>query len=249
MEETISLKELFQTIKKRLWLIVLLTVLATTVSGVVSYFLLTPIYQSSTQLLVNQAKNDQGTVDVNQIRSNVEIISTYNVIIKSPAILDKVSEELNGQETFSTLNSIITVGPEGNSQVLKITVEHQDPVMAANIANTTAEVFQSEVTTLMNVDNVTILSSAQIGENPSPIKPQPVLNMAIAFVIGLMAGVGLAFLLEFLDNTIKNEQDVEKLLELPVLGSITVIEDKDIQQAIRQQRQAKTRTRGETVGS
>lgn len=249
MEETISLKELFQTIKKRLWLIVLLTVLATTVSGVVSYFLLTPIYQSSTQLLVNQAKNDQGTVDVNQIRSNVEIISTYNVIIKSPAILDKVSQELNGQETFTTLNSIITVGPEGNSQVLKITVQHQDPVMAANIANITAEVFQSEVTTLMNVDNVTILSPAQIGENPSPIKPQPVLNMAIAFVVGLMAGVGLAFLLEFLDNTIKNEQDVEKLLELPVLGSITVIEDKDIQQAIRQQRQAKTRTRGETVGS
>ncbi len=249
MEETISLKELFQTIKKRLWLIVLLTVLATALSGVVSYFLLTPIYQSSTQLLVNQSQNEQGTVDVNQIRSNVEIISTYNVIIKSPAILDKVSQELNGQETFSTLNSIITVGPEGNSQVLKITVQHQDPVMAATIANTTAQVFQNDVTSLMNVDNVKILSPAQVGENPSPIKPQPVLNMAIAFVVGLMAGVGLAFLLEFLDNTIKNEQDIEKLLELPVLGSITVIEDKDIQQAIRQQRQAKSRTRGETVGS
>ncbi|MCM3617935.1 Wzz/FepE/Etk N-terminal domain-containing protein [Sutcliffiella horikoshii] len=249
MEETISLKELFQTIKKRLGLIVLLTVLATALSGVVSYLLLTPIYQSSTQLLVNQSQNEQGTVDVNQIRSNVEIISTYNVLIKTPAILDKVSQELNGQETYSTLSSIITVAAEGNSQVLKITVQHPDPVMAASIANTTAQVFQNEVPTLMNVDNVKILSPAQVGENPSPIKPQPVLNMAIAFVVGLMAGVGLAFLLEFLDNTIKNEQDIEKLLELPVLGSITVIEDKDIQQAIRQQRQAKTRTRGETVGS
>lgn len=249
MEETISLKELFQTIKKRLWLIVLITVLATTASGVVSYFLLTPIYQSSTQLLVNQSQNEQGTVDVNQIRSNVEIISTYNVIIKSPSILDKVSEVVGGEETVSTLNSKINVGPEGTSQVLKITVDHEDPVMAANIANTTAEVFQTEVTNLMNVDNVTILSPAQIGENPSPIKPQPVLNMAIAFVVGLMAGVGLAFLLEFLDNTVKNEQDVEKLLGLPVLGSITVIEDKDIQEAIKQQRLAKARTRGETVGS
>ncbi|MGD7053933.1 YveK family protein [Sutcliffiella horikoshii] len=248
MEETISLKELFQTIKKRLWLIVLLTVLATTASGVVSYFLLTPIYQSSAQLLVNQSQNEQGTVDVNQIRSNVEIISTYNVIIKSPAILDKVSQELNGQETASSLNSIISVGPEGTSQILKITVEHPDPAQAANIANITAEVFQDEVTTLMNVDNVTILSPAQLGENPSPIKPQPVLNMAIAFVVGLMACVGLAFLLEFLDNTVKNEQDVEKLLELPVLGSITVIEDKDIQEAM-QRNQLKARTRGETVGS
>ncbi|NLP51834.1 Wzz/FepE/Etk N-terminal domain-containing protein [Bacillus sp. RO1] len=248
MEETISLKEIFQTIKKRLWLIVLLTVVLTTVSGVVSYFLLTPIYQSSTQLLVNQSKNEQGTVDVNQIRSNVEIISTYNVIIKSPAILDTVSTELGGEETASSLNSIISVGPEGTSQILKITVEHPDPVMAAKIANTTAEVFQSKVMDLMNVDNVTILSPAQIGENPSPIKPQPILNMAIAFVIGLMAGVGLAFLLEFLDNTVKNEQDVEKLLNLPVLGSITVIEDKDIQEAM-QRNQLKARTRGETVGS
>ncbi|TYS69693.1 capsular biosynthesis protein [Sutcliffiella horikoshii] len=250
MEETISLKELFQTIKKRLWLIVLLTVLATTASGVVSYFLLTPIYQSSTQLLVNQS-NQQGMVDVNQIRSNVEIISTYNVIIKSDAILEKVSQELDGKESIPSLDSKITVGPEGTSQVLKITVEHEDPVMATNIANTTAEVFQKEVTELMNmnVESVTIITPAKISDNPSPIKPQPVLNMAIAFVVGLMAGVGLAFLLEFLDNTVRNEQDVEKLLGLPVLGSITVIEDKDVQEAIRQQRQTKARTRGETVGS
>jgi capsular polysaccharide biosynthesis protein len=247
MEETISLKELFETIKKRLWLIVLITVIATTTSGVVSYFLLTPIYQSSTQLLVNQAKNEQGSVDVNQIRSNLEIINTYNVIIKSPAILDKVSQELNNNETASSLNSRVTVGSESNSQVLKITVQHPDPVMAANIANTTAAVFQTEIVNLMNVDNVSILSAAQFSDSPVPIKPRPALNMAIAFVVGLMAGVGLAFLMEFLDNTVKNEQDIEKLLGLPVLGSITVIEDKDIKQA--EQASRKARTRGETVGS
>ncbi|WP_223701107.1 YveK family protein [Sutcliffiella deserti] len=247
MEETISLKELFQTLKKRLGLIILLTVIVTTTSGVMSYFFITPIYQSSTQLLVNQAKSEQGSVDVNQIRSNLEIINTYNVIIKTPAILDKVSAELNSDETASSLHSKITVGSESNSQVLNITVQHSDPVMAATIANTTAEVFQTEIITLMNVDNVSILSPAQVGENPSPVKPQPVLNMAIAMVVGLMAGVGLAFLLEYLDTSIKNEQDIEKLLGLPVLGTIMKIEDKDIQEA--QQAARKARTRGETVGS
>ncbi|MCA1320233.1 capsular biosynthesis protein [Bacillus tianshenii] len=246
MEETISLKELFQTIKKRLWLIALITIVATATSGVVSFFLITPIYESSTQLLVNQSKSDQTAVDVNQIRSNIEIINTYNVIIKSPSVLDKVSEELNSNETAGSLNSKITVGPEGQSQVLKITVQHPDPAMAAKIANTTAEVFQKEVINLMNVDNVSILSPAQMGEDPSPVKPQPVLNMAIAMVVGLMAGVGIAFLLEYLDTTMKSEQDIEKLLGLPVLGTITVIEDKDIQEAIANR---KTRTRGETVGS
>ena len=58
----------------------------------------------------------------------------------------------------------------------------------------------------MNVDNVTVLSKAEVAENQSPIKPRPMLNVAIAFVVGLMAAVGLAFLLEYLDNTVKRRR-------------------------------------------
>jgi capsular polysaccharide biosynthesis protein len=78
------------------------------------------------------------------------------------------------------------------------------------------------------VDNVTILAPAEVPNNLSPVKPKPILNIAIAFVVGLMAGVGLAFLLEYLDNTIKTEQDIENYLELPVLGVITTISDSDM---------------------
>lgn len=58
----------------------------------------------------------------------------------------------------------------------------------------------------MSVDNVTVLSKAEVAENQSPIKPRPMLNVAIAFVVGLMASVGLAFLLEYLDNTVKKKK-------------------------------------------
>ncbi|CAG9620190.1 YveK family protein [Sutcliffiella rhizosphaerae] len=248
MEETISLKELFHTIRKRLWLIVLITAIFTTLSGLVSYFLITPIYQSQAQLLVNQEKADQTSYNTGDIQANIQLINTYNVIIKSRTILDIVSSELNNTHTSSQLTNMITVGSVQNSQVLTITVENPDPVMAANIANTTALVFQEQVVNIMNVDNVNILTPAQVGENPSPIKPQPVLNMAIAFVVGMMVGVGLAFLLEFLDNTVKTEQDIEKLLGLPVIGTITLIEEKDIQEAQKIARKV-ARTRGETVGS
>ena len=80
-----------------------------------------------------------------------------------------------------------------DSQVVNVTVQDPDPQMAANIANTTAEVFQKEIVKLMNIDNVNILAKANIGENPSPVKPQPLLNIAIALVVGLMAGVDLRF--------------------------------------------------------
>jgi capsular polysaccharide biosynthesis protein len=223
MEETISLKELFQTLKKRLALIIILTAIATATSGIVSYFLLTPIYQSSTQILVNQSKSDQQVYNPGEVQTNLQLINTYNVIIKSPAILDKVIEREKLDMSAGELNELITVSSEQDSQVVNITVQNEDPQKVADIANEIAKTFQNEISKIMNVDNVTILTQAQIGEDPSPIKPKPALNMAIALVVGLMAGVGIAFLLEYLDNTIKTEQDIENQLGLPVLGAITTI--------------------------
>lgn len=222
--EEISLQEIFQTLRKRIWLIISITFIAALTSGIISYFVLTPVYQSSTQILVNQAKSDQPAYNVSDIRTNLELINTYNVIIKSPAILDIVIDDLELKRSAGALNGQIKVGSENNSQVVAITVEDPDPVLAATIANKIASVFKSEILDIMNVDNVSILSQAEVGENPSPIKPRPLLNVAIAIVVGLMTGVGIAFLLEYLDNTIKNEQDIEKVLGLPVLGTITVID-------------------------
>ncbi|WP_144462547.1 YveK family protein [Siminovitchia fortis] len=247
MEETISLRELMETIRKRLNLIVLITMAAVLVSGIVSYFIMTPIYQSSTQLLVNQAKSDQPMVNPGEIQTNLQLINTYNVIIKSPAILDQVNEDLDLGMTVEELNEKITVQSEKDSQVVNVTVQDPDPNKAAEIANHVATVFQKEIVDIMNVDNVSILAKAEAGENPSPVKPKPLLNIAIAFVVGLMAGVGIAFLLEYLDNTVKTEQDVEKLLELPVLGAIATFEEQDMQKMSRTERSPKLRS--ETVGS
>ncbi|CAM3776239.1 Wzz/FepE/Etk N-terminal domain-containing protein [Aeromicrobium ponti] len=231
MEETISLKELLQTLRKRLLLILSITFIAVLTSAIVSYFFLTPIYQSSTQLLVNQAKSEQPVYNPSEIQTNLQLINTYNVIIKSPAILDLVRKDLDLDMSTDQLNSKITVGSEKESQVVAITVQDPDPYMAADIANTTAVVFQREISQIMNVDNVSILAKAAVKENVAPVKPQPVLNMAIAMVVGLMTGVGLAFLLEYLDNSIKNEQDVEKHLDVPLLGVISIIEDANDQKS------------------
>ncbi|MCR8871019.1 YveK family protein [Peribacillus frigoritolerans] len=222
MEETISIKDIFKTLKKRWKLIMLLTLIAALISGSISYFLLTPVYQSSTQMLVNQ-KQSENQLDSTQIRSNIDMINTYSVIIKSPAILEKVIDELDLKLSVEQLSGKITINSQENSQVFSLTVQDSNPTQAVEIANMVSSTFQKEIKEIMNIDNVSILAKAEIKGNPTPVKPNPLLNIAIAVVVGLMAGIGLAFLLEYMDNTIRDEKDIETLLDLPLLGSIQKI--------------------------
>lgn len=247
MEETISLKELFDTLKKRVSLIVSITLVAMIVSAVVSYFIITPEYKSSTQILVNQ-KKDESTAAYNsgEVQANVQLISTYSVILKSAAILNIVKEELNLDISVAKLNEKITVESAQNSQVMTVSVTDPDPTTALQIANKTAEVFEKEIKSIMTIDNVKVLPLAEDQENQSPVSPNPPLNIAIAAVIGLMISIGVVFLLEYLDNTVKTEQDIEKLLELPVLGAITTI-DESLEAKMRGTQ--KGRSRGDLLGS
>ncbi|WP_230135766.1 YveK family protein [Peribacillus frigoritolerans] len=217
-----SIKDIFKTLKKRWKLIMLLTLLAALISGSISYFLLTPVYQSSTQILVNQ-KQSENQLDSTQIKSNIDMINTYSVIIKSPAILEKVIDDLELEQSVDQLSQKITINSQENSQVFSLTVQDSNPSKAVEIANAVSGTFQKEIKDIMNVDNVSILAKAEVKENPVPVKPSPLLNIAIAVVVGLMAGIGLAFLLEYMDNTIRDEKDIETLLDLPLLGSIQKI--------------------------
>ena len=98
----------------------------------------------------------------------------------------------------------------------------------------------------MNVDNVTVISKAEVAENQSPIKPVPMLNVAIAFVVGLMASVGLAFLLEYLDNTVKKKK-MWKTYLLPVLGIVARMDEETLN--VKSHAPSSRKVRGQTIGS
>jgi capsular polysaccharide biosynthesis protein len=247
MEDKISLKELLQTLKKRFNLIISVTLTAIIISAVISFFILTPIYQASTQLLVNQTQSTDNLYNSNQVQTNLQLINTYNVIIKSPAILDKVKSDLKLKSlTEDELNQKITVQSEKDSQVVTILVQDPNAQKAAAIANKTAEVFKNQIVSIMKVDNINILATATVVKNQSPIKPKPLLNIAVALLLGLMVGIGLSFLLEYFNNTIKTEQDVENILGLPVLGVITTFSDS---KETEKSRQINTHMGRETIGS
>ncbi|GAB6420499.1 Wzz/FepE/Etk N-terminal domain-containing protein [Bacillus luti] len=247
MEETISLKELFYTLKKRVAMILVIAFGAAIVSAIISFFFMTPIYQSSTQILVNQKKQEGAMFQAGEVQTNIQLTNTYKVIIKSPVILEQVNEKLNLNMTAQALTGKISVVNEKDSQVISVTAEDKDPKLARDIANATADVFKGEVAKIMNVDNVTVLSKAEVAENQSPIKPVPIRNVAVAFVVGLMAAVGLAFLLEYLDNTVKKEEDVENLLGLPVLGIVARMDEETMN--VKSHAPSSRKVRGQTIGS
>ncbi|WP_019156111.1 YveK family protein [Robertmurraya massiliosenegalensis] len=222
MEESLSIKDILRILIYRWKFLLTIIILAAVVSGAVSYFVLTPVYQASTQILVNQ-KNSENNLDIGQQQSNISLINTYSVIIKSPAILEKVIDNLNLSTTIEELNQNISVVSQDNSQVFSLIIEHSNPDTAIAIANSITHTFQQEIKGIMNVDNVSVLAKAERSNNQVPVKPKPLLIIGIGVVISLLLGIAWVLFMEYLDNTIKDSHDVHMFLELPVLGSIEEI--------------------------
>ncbi|WP_341348995.1 YveK family protein [Fervidicella metallireducens] len=101
---------------------------------------------------------------------------------------------------------------------MEIKAQSKDPQEAANMVNNLVTTFIERAQEVYPTGNVQIVDPAVIPD--SPIKPKKVLNLAIAFVLGIMMSLGIVFILEYMDNTIKTEGDVEKYLDLPVIGII-----------------------------
>lgn len=223
--EEISLLELFHILRKWLALIIILTILAVAVSGIVSYFVLEPEYQTFTTLMVGKPKDymSENKIEYNDLMLNQKLVSTYGELVKSRLVSDEVIENLNLDVSFDTFRGKVSVNLVKDTEIIKIQVTDTNPMVATLIANETAKVFMDRVQDIMKVENVQIIDIAQAPK--APIKPRPMLNMAIAAVLGLMAGVFIAFLIEFLDNSIKTPEEVEKYLGLPVMGAIPMIKE------------------------
>ncbi|MCH1960641.1 YveK family protein [Romboutsia hominis] len=219
MEETIDLKEYFLIIKKRFWIIALLTVLAAIISGVLSFFVLKPVYQANSTLIVNTEQNEETNILTgDQFTVTQKLAVTYGEIIKSRAVIEPVIKKLDLDKTYEELVEQIVVSPVKDTQIIDISVEDQNPKKARDIANEIPKVFTKEAKRITNANSVEVIDKAIIPENP--IKPNKAMNVAIAAVLGLMIGLFVVFLKEYLDNKIKTPQDIEKHLDLPILGVI-----------------------------
>lgn len=221
-EYEIDLREIFDMLKKRWLMIFSMTAVAVIAAGIISFFVMTPIYESSSTLLVNYKQNQETVMTYNDLTMSQKLVNTYSEIIKSRSVAEAVLQKLDLDLTPDQLSSKITVSKVSDTEIIRVKVQDEDPAMAALIANTVSEAFKKEVKSIMTVDNVSTIDTAVAPENP--VKPNKLMNIAIAGVLGVMVSVGLVFVLEFLDRTYKTPTDVERHLGLPIIGAIPDME-------------------------
>jgi capsular polysaccharide biosynthesis protein len=219
MEETIDLREYLYILKKRLWIVVLITFITTAASGVISFFVLEPVYQANTTLYVGKNISMDGNIGYQDVLLSGQLVKDYRELAKSRLVSNMVINELGLRDTTTIeIANMLGVNLRSDTRIIEITAQHMNPVFARDVANKVADVFKRKSVELIEVDNVQVID---IAETPTdPIKPNKMMNVAIGFILGMMIGLGLVFLMEYLDNTLKTANDVEKYLGLAVIGTI-----------------------------
>ncbi|MEH7545756.1 YveK family protein [Neobacillus vireti] len=224
----INLKELFGVIKRYFWIIILVTVLAGITGAVLNSVSTTPLYASSSRIIIG---------------ADEESRKTLQVIVKDSIILDKVINRLGLSLSAEELAGKITVASVDSSQVVSITVIDPNPNQAAIIADSTAQIFRDEVPNIIGQDYVRLLSKAKV--YPVPINQKNNNKLYIGIIVGLIVGIGIAFLLDSFDDRIRPDNDIENLLGLPLLGRVPKVNKRNVK---KRSMKFQLESRGENVG-
>lgn len=198
-----------------------------------------PTYQSETEVLINQSVPENTVVQSQDVQANLQLVNTYTSIITSPRILSAVSAILDDKYSIKELSNMINVSNASDSQVIRIQVESKNPKDAVKIANETVRVFKKEIPKIMKIDNISVLSPAFYDSAMSPVKPHQSLMLVISGLFGLVIGIIIMFVRDLFDRSIKSKEDVEAILNLPVLSMISEIKEADIQKFKNKRRKRK----------
>ena len=218
-EEVIDLREYLSIIKKKWFIMAILCAVCVAASAVYSFFIAKPVYQAETTLIVKTEKTEgTNSLSNDQVMVSQKLALTYGEIIKSRKVLDEVIKNLDLKESNGSLASKISVSTVTDTQIIKVSVQDTNKSNAAKIANEIPKVFAKEAIRIADANGVEVIDKAQTPV--TPVSPNKKMNILIAGVLGVMIGLFIIFIIEFLNTKIKTPQDIEKELGLPLLGVI-----------------------------
>ena len=213
-----------QVLRGRLWMIIACPVIAAITAGIVS-FLLPPVYEAHVSLYVRPVQ-PIATNDPTLAGASIDqILRTYADWMTQRPVLDAVDKQMDLGLSYEDLVKKVKVTPQANTFLLDVAVQDNNPTQARDIANLLVSDFitivgstQPNAQARSTADNLIETSPAVIPDKP--VFPNKTLNVSIAFAAGLLLAIGLAFLLDYLDQSIKGDDDLIQKVGLIPIGHI-----------------------------
>jgi len=212
----IDLLELLAAFKARILVIILCGIIGCGIAGGYSYFLATPIYESTAKMYVlSQSTSITSLAD---IQMSASLAQDYKEMITCRPVINQVRKNLALAESYSEVVGMVSIDNPSNTRILNISVENASPEMAAAIANEIANVSKESISEVMDTDAPRVFQKAIVSS--SPIKPSKTKNMAIGLILGVMLACVVITIMVVTNDRLKTTEDIEKLLGLNVLANV-----------------------------
>lgn len=218
--EEINLRELLRYFLGKLVIIIIVSLVFYIFGFLYGMFIKVPMYNSYTTIVLTRTNEEQTEEGItqNDILLNQKLVSTYREIIKSRKILKQVINNLKLDITVEELGKLINVTNEQDTELLRISVNYTDGIVARNIANEIAKVFSNEIVNIYSIKNVSIIDYAEISVYPYNIHVTR--DAIIILLIGFVLSSAVIFVMYYFDTTVKSATEIEEKIGLPVLGTV-----------------------------
>ncbi len=203
-------------LKKKIW-IILTGVLFAASAAVGTKFLMTPQYLSTTKMVI-LTKESEKTVTNADLQASSLLTKDYAELIRSRSVLENAAIKLGLDESYEQMLKKVSVETKEDTRIVSISVSDEDPQRAAEIADTIRETAAVHIQEVMDTGAINVVDLANVPANP--YKPSARRNGMVGGVIGILLGSIVITLMYLLNDSLKATQDVEKYLELSVLGNI-----------------------------
>lgn len=228
-EIEIDLRDIFYALKKRFLIILLTAMVFAAASGIYSFFIASPVYESTSRLyILTQSTSITSLAD---IQAGSSLALDYLELIKSRPVVEDVIKELNLDMEYGEMLGHLEVSNPADTRILNISITDTDASLTTQAANEFAKVARKQISKIMKTDEPSLVEVAQLPDEP--IKPEKVKNIVIAFLLGAFLSALAVIILYILNDTIKSQEDIERYLELNTLASIPLENGKKKQKRIR----------------
>ena len=215
----IDVFQLLNTLWKRKLIIALVAIVTGTVAFAYSKFIIKPEYTSTTRIyVVNRNQGDKPGLTNQDLQAGSYLVKDYREIILSQDVLEKVVTDLKLNMSTKGLASKVQVTVPVDTRIVSISVKDKQPEEASRIANSLREVAAQKIINVTRVSDVTTLEEARPATSPS--SPNIRRNTLVGFLGGLGVVVVVVLLIELLDVHVKRPEDIEDVMQIPLLGVI-----------------------------